>query len=161
MSNLGGATVIDQHISCTNNWACVDFRAISAWDLTEVKEYAVDNGVFERAEIDSAEIEYRRYITLCFEYPNIVMPLSKMLDNFWHAHILFTKDYTNMCFKAGGYYLHHLPGIPGKQKSALRICDSDLKLYRLAFGEPDPRFWASHGDCRPCDTDPNELKTAH
>jgi hypothetical protein len=33
------------------------------------------------------------------------------MDDFWHAHILFTQDYAAMCQAVAGQFLHHRPSI--------------------------------------------------
>lgn len=39
----------------------------------------------------------------------LVYPQMELIDEMWHAFILFSKDYTNFCEKFFGHYLHHLP----------------------------------------------------
>ena len=55
------------------------------------------------------EKEYKRYLTLCLEYPDYSVVTSKQVDEFWHLHILDTLKYQEDCFRIFGYFLHHFP----------------------------------------------------
>lgn len=39
----------------------------------------------------------------------LVYPQMDLIDEMWHAFILFSKDYTGFCETYFGYYLHHQP----------------------------------------------------
>ena len=39
------------------------------------------------------------------------VPVDRRVDEFWHAHILFTQDYAAMCKAVAGQFLHHRPSI--------------------------------------------------
>jgi hypothetical protein len=111
-----------------------------AWDLRVIKMDMVRKGTFALDEVDVAEREYKRYIALSFAYLGIATPISKRVDDFWHAHILFTEDYADMCEHIGGHFLHHRPGIldEGLPGGAY---DRRMALYRASFGTPDPKWW--------------------
>lgn len=46
----------------------------------------------------------------------IEMP-SKYADYLWHTFLLFTKEYTDFCNKAFGYFFHHIPDQSSFSKS--------------------------------------------
>ncbi len=75
-----------------------------------------ENWTIEQCE--SAEIEYKRYLHLCKMYGKGIVP-NKIMDVFWHYHILDTIAYSNDCNEVFGYYLHHFPyfGMRGEQDS--------------------------------------------
>lgn len=54
--------------------------------------------------------EYFKFIALAVEYEINVTP-SKIIDEIWHAHILYTKRYKQLCEKLNGkdFFLHHNP----------------------------------------------------
>lgn len=65
---------------------------------------------------NSAEVEYKRYLNLCKKYGKGIVP-NKIMDKFWHYHILDTKAYHKDCDTVFGHYLHHFPyfGMRGEQ----------------------------------------------
>lgn len=67
-------------------------------------------------DCELAEREYRRYLTLKKLYPSKEFVPNKLLDEFWHAHILDTVAYHADCDMVFGKYLHHFPyfGIYGE-----------------------------------------------
>lgn len=99
-------------------------------------------------QCDSAEIEYKRYLQLCKKYGKGIVP-NKLMDKFWHYHILDTRAYHQDCNTIFGHYLHHFPyfGMRGEQDA------TDLKnaflvtkeRYLETFGEPIARD--EHTDC--------------
>lgn len=56
----------------------------------------------------------------------ISMP-SKVVDDLWHAHIIFTREYAHFCEDAFGEMLHHTP-YKGWIVSEDKIDDSDSNL---------------------------------
>ena len=75
-----------------------------------------------------AEREYRRFLTLKKLYPQKALVPNKLLDKFWHAHILDTISYHQDCQSLFGKYLHHFPyfGIYG---------DDDMRDLKDSFEE--------------------------
>lgn len=52
-------------------------------------------------------LEYRRYLALSRQYPERAIVPSKIVDNFWHFHILDTQAYARDCQNLFGFFLHH------------------------------------------------------
>lgn len=99
-------------------------------------------------QCDSAELEYKRYLQLCKKYGKGIVP-NKIMDTFWHYHILDTRAYHTDCNTIFGHYLHHFPyfGMRGEQ-DALDLKNAFLQTkekYRDTFGEEIARD--SHTDC--------------
>jgi hypothetical protein len=65
--------------------------------------------------IAEAETNYRRFLALNLLYPSTTFSVNKVLDDYWHQHILDTRKYAEDCEKVYGYFLHHYPyfGIDG------------------------------------------------
>lgn len=128
------------------------YQKLRAWDLTIVKQYAVERGIYTADEIDRVEDEYRKFLSLVLTYQDVRMPIAKKVDDFWHAHILFTQDYTKMSITMIGRYVHHRPGILDRisvlEKS---FHDNTMRLYEFFFGAPEPEIWDSVVCCAQCD----------
>ncbi|USE39517.1 hypothetical protein [Endozoicomonas sp. SCSIO W0465] len=99
-------------------------------------------------QCESGELEYKRYLTMCLKFGKGMVP-NKIMDNFWHYHILDTRAYERDCNALFGGIMHHYPyfGMRGEEDS------QDLKksfyksrdLYEQEFGEPMAR--EEHTDC--------------
>lgn len=124
------------------------FARLLKWDIPTIKQYAVQKGLYTAEEIDAVEIEYKKYLALCIGYPQAALPTPLRLDDLWHQHILFTKDYHAMCQKVCGTYLHHQPFV-GDAKADPRARSEMRAIYQREFGEPPANAW---GNCfvNPC-----------
>jgi hypothetical protein len=117
--------------------AALDFGMIR-WKMRHPTE---GNGLSPR-EVAVAEREYRRFLTLIKLHPELNHVPSKLVDKFWHAHILDTAAYRQDCEKVFGFYLDHFPyyGIRGAaDKEAMEQsfrCSNEL--YARHFGEAPP-----------------------
>lgn len=110
---------------------------------------------------DLAEREYRRFLTLHLLYPKAELVPSKLVDEFWHAHILDTAAYAEDCQKVFGKFMHHFPyfGIYGEddQQNLNDSFDKAIQLYKETFGEEPPTIKEGKSsstdrchDCKSC-----------
>lgn len=78
---------------------------------------------------------YKNFLLLQKKHlPKSLVP-TRQIDEFWHNHILHTREYMTDCDHVFGHYLHHAPAVPGKGDDAL--VEDFLKtkqLYLEAFG---------------------------
>ncbi len=102
-------------------------------------------------QCEDAEIEYKRYLTLCRKFPPpcySIVP-NKIMDTMWHYHILDTRAYCADSEKIFGGYFHHFPyfGIRGEEdeKNLERAFMKTKALYEQAFGESMVR--SGESDC--------------
>ena len=88
---------------------------------------------------DFAESEYRKFLTLKKLHPKVSLVPSKLVDKFWHEHILDTLSYEKDCSKVFNRFIHHYPyfGINGDedQKMLQTSFDETIKLYEMQFGD--------------------------
>lgn len=61
------------------------------------------------------EMLYRGFLFVCWKFKNKEHVPSRMVDMYWHTHILYTKDYRAFCKKLYGKYLDHTPNPKGKK----------------------------------------------
>lgn len=92
-------------------------------------------------QCEDAEIEYKRYLTLCIHYPHphyAIVP-NKIIDTMWHYHILDTRAYCKDCDNVFGGYFHHYPyfGLRGKddEKDLEESFERTQQYYQKLFGE--------------------------
>lgn len=104
------------------------------WKLTQSAEATWNDG-----QCDFADMEYRKFLSLKKWYPKLIFVPSKLVDKFWHEHILDTQSYANDCKKVFGHFLHHYPyfGIyDDKDQDNLQSAfDETVKCYEQHFGE--------------------------
>lgn len=82
---------------------------------------------------------YRNFLILKLKYPEItIMPPSDDIDEFWHMHILDTKNYRGQCDKIFGQYLNHNPSIDwdgsATEEELEHGFNTFLELYKKEFG---------------------------
>lgn len=100
--------------------------------------------------LDLAESEYRKFLALCMAYPDEAIVPCRLVDQFWHQHILDTRAYREDCQRLFGFFYDHFPyfGLNGPEdaanlESAYAVT---LNLYEMSFGEPPLGAW--RGDAK-------------
>jgi len=124
------------------------------WDFLRIIRFF--RSLPENEELTDDEVEelidnYCRFIAMCAHYRE-PLAISRQVDPFWHAHVLHTVDYAAFCDKVAGGMLHHYPVVRGVIHEKLRkdYLERTIGMYRLAFGEPDSRFFPSDGNAAIC-----------
>ena len=87
--------------------------------------------------------EYLRFLTIIARFGAKQTP-SAAVDEVWHIHLQFTKDYWEyLCPKILGINLHHVPtGKSPEEKVENRShYASTLQHYQELFGDPPAEFW--------------------
>lgn len=77
---------------------------------------------------------YKNFLLLQKKHlPTPLVP-TREIDEFWHNHILYTKNYFTDCENIFGHYLHHEPAVAGESSEKL-IADflKTKELYLQAF----------------------------
>lgn len=90
--------------------------------------------------------EYRIFFTMHAAFGDLALPPSRVMDLFWHEHILDTRAYFADCDFVAGHYIHHMPyfGMRNEQDAELVVAALDLEreLYIKCVGiEPPPDLW--------------------
>ncbi|WP_221089053.1 glycine-rich domain-containing protein [Deinococcus aquaedulcis] len=91
------------------------------------------------AQTQVAAREYRRFVYLAATCPHPVTP-SRAVDEVWHLHLTFTRDYWERLTPLLPRPLHHEPG-EGHPEDAARFeaqYAQTLEAYAAAFGHPAP-----------------------
>lgn len=116
-------------------------------DLEPIKFKLMDSreGQGWSAEIaNQYETEYKRFLTLLVKHPDKTIAPTKMVDAFWHAHILDTMKYADDCEKVFGYFLHHYPyfGMRGDEDAArlAEAFDTMQTLHKDEFGSDQSAY---------------------
>lgn len=114
---------------------------VAALDFQRLKhKYTASSEAEMSAEAwDSAELEYRRFLTLKCLHPAVALVPSQQIDTVWHAHILDTRAYREDCHAVFGYFVDHYPyfGIYGAEdyQSLQHAFAETVVLYEQHFGD--------------------------
>ena len=87
---------------------------VASIDLSKVKRKLRNRDGWSADDVAEGEQLYRKYLALILAYPDRRLSPSRIMDEFWHAHILDTKAYTADCERVLGRYLHHVPSDGGQ-----------------------------------------------
>lgn len=108
-------------------------------DCIKVKLMNPDEGEgWTREYADKVEKTYKRFLHMTAVSSTPVVP-TRIIDEFWHQHILDTEKYADDCDKVFGTFVHHFPyfGMRGKEDAKnLRVAfEETCRLYKELFGE--------------------------
>lgn len=80
---------------------------------------------------------YKNFLWLCKKYGSGALVPTRQIDEFWHNHILYTRNYQRDCQQIFGAYLHHEPSSPDADPKGLIQAFSHTKaLYLSEFNQP-------------------------
>ena len=84
------------------------------------------------------ERSYRQFLALNVLYASETLAVNRLIDDYWHAHILDTKKYAEDCDTIFGKMLHHYPyfGLPGEPDEGENVQAFAVtrEIWRDAFG---------------------------
>jgi hypothetical protein len=89
--------------------------------------------------------EYRRFLYLAVRADHPVTP-SDAVDQVWHLHLTYSRDYWERLCPLLGAPLHHVPTQGGRKETARFYEDysQTLRSYEQLFGTPAPAdLWPS------------------
>jgi hypothetical protein len=113
-------------------------------DLTRVAQrVAKEQPSWSAEKLAEAVVEYRRWLVLCAVTADTAFKLgmcSTDVDEIWHAHILFTRNYMTVCEDIAGKYIHHAPTSEEEKARGDGIIPSKrtLLLLKAIFGNVSP-----------------------
>ena len=100
-------------------------------DLTAVMAHvAADTGLMGE-DLSRAEQLYRQFLTLKARFPGVSFVPPRLVDEVWHTHITFTRQYMADCEVLFGEYLHHTPDLTGAEAMFETVT---VPAYQSEFG---------------------------
>lgn len=133
--------VMNFDLSFEQRLARVDLRAVMA-------HVQADTGLSD-ADIERAEDLYRKFLTLHHELPNAPLVPPRLVDEVWHAHITFTRQYAADCELLFGEFMHHNPDVADADemyKDTVVVYSNRFNVNLLAYGTTAPE-WMTAGVC--------------
>lgn len=91
-------------------------------------------------QADEAEKWYKRFLILVISNQGKNIVPHKVIDRFWHTHILDTRKYSSDCQAVFGFMLHHFPFFGMRDDNDfehLEAAGNETRdMYFEVFGEP-------------------------
>lgn len=126
---------------------------VRAFDLARERKIVGYRMSHSPEHAQSMEWEYRKYLFIRLMHKDEILPMSKAVDDFWHAHTLNTRSYQRFCEEVGaGFFIHHGPTANEEENQGLMPRYIEGTIVRLGqyFGKPDSRFWPTVGTSACC-----------
>jgi hypothetical protein len=119
-------------------------RVLESYDLTRVRDRLLQDGALPQSWVDEALLEFRRYLGLQVVAPGPRTMYSHQIDIVWHASLLFTRLYADLCERAFGHFFHHEPSADSGATRPETFADFE-QLYTEVYGPPG-RLWYLEGE---------------
>src|SRR4051812_43087948 len=84
-------------------------RTLEAFDLAPVRNRLLRTEQLDPQLIDLLIFEFRRYLALRLMKGHPEPMLSRAVDEIWHAALLYTRIYGELCNQVFGVFVHHDP----------------------------------------------------
>jgi hypothetical protein len=94
--------------------------------------------------LDAGILALKQYYAVALLDPTNEHAVSDVIDPFWHAHILHTKEYIAFCDEVFGQYVHHEPldhALPDRLRHVARLYAYTGDVYRQMFNHIDGTFY--------------------
>jgi hypothetical protein len=108
-------------------------KLIANLDLKPYVKKAKELFGLEERDVEATVREYRHFLYLVYWNFRLagdkpIVP-TKRADKLWHAHILYTRDYQQMCTEVFERFLHHAPGLEEGTKPFVEATKHTKRLH--------------------------------
>lgn len=86
-----------------------------------------------------------KFVASCATSPDLGLAPSRIVDEGWHALILHTAMYAELCERLGGGFVHHYPGYDPTNYDP-PILDRTRETIAALGWEADPELWGPPAD---------------
>ncbi|MFD4571372.1 glycine-rich domain-containing protein [Streptomyces sp. NPDC058417] len=86
-----------------------------------------------------------KFVVACSRNPGVGLAPSRIVDEGWHALLLHTAAYAELCESLGGNFVHHYPGYDPTHYDPL-ILDRTREAIAALGWEADPELWGPPSD---------------
>jgi hypothetical protein len=108
-------------------------------DLGYLEKKLMDRQKWSLDNAKEAVRRYKNFLILLLKYPDQVLAPAPDIDEAWHSHILFTREYIRDCQTIFGDYLHHSPSRNSGPEEKHAMEEAQFRtsdLYINEFNEP-------------------------
>jgi hypothetical protein len=114
-------------------------QVLAEYDLGRVRSRLLREGAMPASWLDDAILEFRRYFGLRAIERRPLLMFSKQVDDVWHACLLFSRLYADLCQQAFGHFVHHEPA-DGPEPDIEARWQEFEEAYQRVYGETH-RLW--------------------
>lgn len=111
----------------------------------KVREELAKQGIIATPEfLEEGILALKQYYAVALFDPNNQHAVSDVIDPFWHAHILHTKQYMAFGERVFGQYIHHTPLNHADRDEVARVAQLytyTAEVYRDMFSYVNPDFY--------------------
>lgn len=104
----------------------------------------MENNLWDEEFAERVIMEYKKFMYLICTKTEAAP--CYLVDQVWHQHILYTKDYADFCQKFYGGFIHHNPDRYKNASSGLY--EQTLLNYQKTFDQYPPKdiwdYWGKH-----------------
>ncbi len=115
------------------------WTAINAIDFEKMRTQGSGEGRTDEAWRDGTEA-YKKFLFLCYKYPDEIFIPNEKIDHIWHKHILNIRMYMEDCKRILGRHIHHEPtskDLSSHERQAMKDqYEANKRLYALHFDAP-------------------------
>ncbi|MEU0652644.1 hypothetical protein ABZ485_10420 [Streptomyces albogriseolus] len=86
-----------------------------------------------------------KFVAACSRNPGTGLAPSRIVDEGWHALILHTAVYAELCTNLGGVFVHHYPGYDPTNYDP-PVLDRTREAIAALGWEADPELWGPPSD---------------
>jgi hypothetical protein len=86
-----------------------------------------------------------KFVAACATNPGLGLAPSRIVDEGWHALILHTAMYADLCEQLGGRFVHHYPGYDPTNYDPPILDRTREKIAELGW-EADAELWGPPSD---------------
>lgn len=120
----------------------LDPRALlSPDDFAGITDTVMDNNLgMSQQTAERIVMDALAFVAVAAANTGAAMAPSRIVDEGWHALVLHTSVYADLCGRLGGF-VHHYPERPDPTRQTSGALDETLALLRGAGYEPDAALW--------------------
>lgn len=86
-----------------------------------------------------------KFVAACSANPGVSLAPSRIVDEGWHALILHTALYADLCQRLGNRFIHHYPGYAPTNYDPPILDRTREKISELGWSA-DPELWGPPSD---------------
>lgn len=86
-----------------------------------------------------------KFVAACSRNPDVGLAPSRIVDEGWHALLLHTAKYAELCTSLGGGFVHHYPGYDPTNYDPEILARTRATIAALGWGV-DPELWSPPSD---------------
>lgn len=142
LSEVLSAKVVNlEHLKRIARIDAEDFSKLKA----KIRRDALKEGKnFSDQYLEDGLLALKQYYAVAMLDPANAHAISAELDPFWHAHMLFSEEYSKFCDDVVGEYMHHKPLLHDDEADVDKVetlYNYTVKVLPELFTEVSPKFW--------------------